>query len=206
MTDATDDVQITALQRVTVASEAQVEIVGLAADDCSPQFARSFVAGEEYSTNADLLDDQWYVDPSDRSTVRTPGGETTAPCDEVVGLAARPDDDASAAIVCADTSVLATVDSGATWTVPLREDGIVNLSVTAMGYLIATVGLPECAGVQLTTLSDDLTTATPTGCLPVDLPAETMQGKVAVSEAAGTLWVWAGDSVMRSSDQGTSWQ
>jgi len=206
MTDATDDVQITALQGLTAVSDTLVEIVGLAADDCSPQFARSFVAGDEYSTNSDLLGDQWYVDPADRSTVHTPEGEVAAPCETIVDLAVRPDDDESAAIVCADTSVLATDDSGMTWTLPLRGDGIVNLAVTAVGYVIATVGLPECAGVQLTALSDDLTTATPTDCLPVEVPAETMQGKVAVSEAAGTLWVWAGESVMRSIDQGTTWQ
>jgi hypothetical protein len=60
--------------------------------------------------------------------------------------------------------------------------------------------------VQLTALSVTPPTETPTGCLPVDESAETMQGKVAVSEVDGTLWVWAGDSVMRSIDQGKSWQ
>ncbi|MGY4859436.1 hypothetical protein [Cryobacterium sp. AP23] len=198
--------QLTAPQSINVVSDSQVEIVGLAADDCSPQFVRSFVAGEDYSTNANLLDDQWYVDPADRATVHTPSREVEAPCASVVNLVGRPDSGGAAAITCADTNVFTTADFGETWSVPLRGDGIVNLAVTEMGYLIATVGLPECAGVQLIALSVNPTTATPTGCLPVDAPAETMQGNVAVSEAAGTLWVWAGDSVMRSIDQGTSWQ
>lgn len=205
-TDATDEVQLTAPQTINVLSDSQVEIVGLAAEDCSPQFVRSFVAGEDYSTNASLLDDQWYVDPADRTTVHTPSGDVAAPCVSVVDLANRPDSNGAAAITCADTNIFTTTDFGSTWSVPLKGDGIVNLAVTEMGYLLVTVGLPECAGVQLTALSVNPTTATPTGCLPVDVPAETMQGNVAVSEAAGTLWVWAGDSVMRSIDQGTSWQ
>jgi hypothetical protein len=205
-TDATKDVQLTAPQTINVLSDSQVEIVGLAAEDCSPQFVRSFVAGEDYSTNTSLLDDQWYIYPADPTTVHTPSGDVAAPCASVVDLANRPDDNGAAAITCGDTNVYTTTDFGETWSVPLKGDGIVNLAVTEMGYLLVTVGLPECAGVQLIALSVNPTTATPTGCLPVDVPAETMQGNVAVAEAADTIWVWVGDSVMRSIDQGTSWQ
>lgn len=205
MTDATADAQVTALQSLRVVSESQVEAVGLAAADCSPQFVRSFVSGDDYSSSPDLLDDQWYVSPRDRSVVQTPNGEVAAPCGTVVALAQR-DDDISAAIICADTQVFTTADSGETWSPPLRIAGVVNLAVTQMGYVIATVGLPECAGVQLIALSANPTTAPPTGCLQVDLPAETMQGNVAISEGAGVIWVWVGDLTRRSSDQGTSWQ
>jgi hypothetical protein len=203
-TDATAEVQITALQSLSVVSESQIELVGLDADDCAPQFARSFVAGEDYSLAPNLLDDQWYVDPADRRTVQSPAGAVEAPCDSVVALAPRTGTES--AVLCADTEVFSTSDSGITWSNSLTIDGAVNLAVTEMGYVIATVGLPECAGVQLIALSVNPTTATPTGCLPVDEAAETMQGNVAVSEADGTVWVWAGDSVMRSMDQGTSWQ
>lgn len=205
-TNATAEVEITALQRLTVVSERQIELVGLNAGDCAPQFARSFVAGEDYSNAPNLLDDQWYVDPADRAVVHTPRGSVAAPCASVVDLAPRPDDDGAAAITCSDMNVFTTTEFGETWSAPLKGDGIVNVAVAAVGYVIATVGLPECAGVQLTALSVTPPTETPTGCLPVDESAETMQGKVAVSEVDGTLWIWAGDSVMRSIDQGTSWQ
>jgi hypothetical protein len=205
-TNATDDVQITAPLSLRVLSDTLIEIVGLDADDCSPQLVRSFVAGDNYSRYPDLLADQWYVDPTDRATVHTPDGDVSAPCDSIVDLAPRADDDAAAAIVCADTTVFTTTDSGTTWSTPLSQPGIVGVAATTMGYVIATVGLPECAGVQLAGLSESLMTATPTGCLPADEPAEDLQGNVAMSEGAGALWIWAGDSVMRSTDQGTSWQ
>jgi hypothetical protein len=204
MTDATAEVQITALQSLTVVSDSLIQLVGLSADECAPQFARSFVAGEDYSLAPILLGDQWYVDPADRTVVSTPSGTMAAPCDSVVALAARSDTEAG--VLCSDTSVFTTQNGGDTWGDPVTIRGAVNLAVTEMGYVIATVGLPECAGVQLIALSVEPPTATPTGCLPVDEPAETMQGNVAVAEAAGTIWVWAGDSVRRSIDQGTSWQ
>jgi hypothetical protein len=204
-TDATRDVRVTALRSLLVVSESQIEAVGLAAEDCAPQFIRSFVSGDEYSSNPDLLDAQWYIDPLDRSVVNTPDGESAAPCGDVVALAPRADA-VSAAIICADTRILTTADSGRTWREAIRVAGVVNVAVTQMGYVIATVGLPECAGVQLTALSVDPIVATPTSCLPVDMQAETMQGNVAISEAAGAVWVWAGDSLKRSIDQGLSWQ
>jgi hypothetical protein len=203
-TDATAEVGISALQKLTVVSDSQIELVGLSSVDCAPQFARSFVDGDDYSMAPNLLDDQWYVDPADRAAVQTPFGSVSAPCESVVALAARTDTES--AVLCADTQIFSTQDAGGTWSNSVTIGGAVNLAVTEMGYVIATVGLPECAGVQLIALSVNPTTATPTGCLPVDEPAETMQGNVAVSEAAGTLWVWAGDSVMRSIDQGTTWQ
>jgi hypothetical protein len=203
-TDATVEVGITALQSLTVVSDSLIQLVGLGADDCAPQFARSFVSGEDYSLAPNLLAGQWYVDPSDRAAVHTPSGTVEAPCDSVVALAARTD--TQAGVLCSDTRVFTTPDGGVTWSNSVTIRGAVNLAVTEMGYVIATVGLPECAGVQLIALSVEPPTATPTGCLPVDEPAETMQGNVAVTEAAGTLWVWAGESVARTSDQGTSWQ
>jgi hypothetical protein len=204
MTDATAEAQITALQSLTVVSDSLIQLVGLSADNCAPQFARSFVAGEDYSLAPILLADQWYVDPANRAVVQTPSGTMDAPCDSVVALA--PLTDTQAGVLCFDTRVYTTQNGGDTWGNSVTIRGAVNLAVTEMGYVIATVGLPECAGVQLIALSVEPPTATPTGCLPVDAPAETMQGNVAVSEAAGTLWVWAGPSVMRSIDQGTSWQ
>jgi hypothetical protein len=203
-TDATEAVQVTAVQSLAVVSDSVIELVGLDADDCSPQFARSFVTGEDYSLAPNLLGDQWYVDPADRTTVHTPAEIVDAPCDSVVALAMR--SATEAALLCSDAQLFTTQNAGAAWSDSVTIRGAVNLAVTEMGYVIATVGLPECAGVQLIALSVEPPTATPTGCLPADEPAETMQGNVAVTEAAGTLWVWAGESLERSIDQGTSWQ
>ncbi|TFD83908.1 hypothetical protein E3T61_20375 [Cryobacterium lactosi] len=183
-----------------------VEMIGLSADGCVPQFVKSFVAGSDFSDYPDQLIGEWYVDPADRSVIHTPGNAVVAPCTSVVALAPRSDVEDGAAVLCSDAQIFTTEDAAATWSSPVQVPGAVNLAVTTMGYVIATVGLPECAGVQLTYLSVEPLIATPTGCLPVAIPAETMHGNVAISEATGSLWVWAGDTVKRSIDQGISWQ
>ena len=205
-TDATGTAEVLAPQTLWVLDRMTVELVALDEVDCTPQFVKTFVDGADYARYPAQLATSWYVDPADRSAVHTPAGKMAAPCAAVVSLAAASASAGSAALLCADQTVFLTTDSGKGWSQSVRVIGAVNLGVTQMGYVIAAVGLPECAGVQLIALSVNPTTVTPTGCLPVDEPAETMQGNVAVAEAAGTLWVWAGDSVMRSIDQGTSWQ
>ena len=99
-----------------------------------------------------------------------------------------------------------TADFAESWSNPVEVSGAVDLAVTAMGYVVATVGSPECAGVQLIALSTEPLAGTPTGCFLVDSPVETMQGNVAVSEASGTFWLWIGNEVKRSSDGGVVWQ
>ncbi|MEC5182999.1 hypothetical protein RCH12_000442 [Cryobacterium sp. MP_3.1] len=205
-TDATSDVQVTALQELNVISDTSVELIGLSDVACAPQFVKSFVAGDDYSDYPDQLAGQWYVDPADRSVVHTPAGDAAAPCPAVVAIAPRTDTSGSSVVLCRDTQVYITEDSGETWSNLMQLPGAVNLAVTERGYVIAAVGLPECAGVQLIALSVEPMAATPKGCLPVDASAEAMQGKVAVSESADTLWIWVGDSVRRSTDEGISWQ
>ncbi|MGO4784637.1 hypothetical protein [Cryobacterium sp. W22_MBD10_FK3] len=205
-TDATNDVEITTLQSLNVVSDTLIELVGLSADDCTPQFAKSFVAGDDYSSYPEQLDGRWYVDPADRSVVHTPIGEAAAPCAAVVALAPRLDVAGSAAVLCADTQVFTTANSAETWSEPFQIPGSVNLAVTAVGYVVATVGLPECAGVQLMVLSVESSTVTSTGCLLVDASVETMPGNVAVAEASGTLWLWVGNDVKRSLDGGMAWR
>lgn len=205
-TDATSDVQVTALQRLNVVSDTLVELVGLSAADCVPQYVKSFVAGDDYSDYPAQLRGQWYIDPADRFTVHTPSGDTAAPCAAVVAISPLTVAAGSTAVLCSDSQVFTSEDSGETWSSPTEIPGVVSLAVGQMGYVVAAVGRPECAGVRLTALSVEPIAATPTGCLPDSESAETMQGNVAISEAAGTVWVWAGNSVMRSIDQGTSWR
>ncbi|QYF73730.1 hypothetical protein [Cryobacterium sp. PAMC25264] len=195
------------MQQLNVVTESLVELVGLSAADCTPQFVRSFVAGADYSDYPSQLASEWYIDPADRSIVHSPAGTQAASCSTVVALAARADEEEdSAAVLCDDTQVFTTGDSGTTWASPIQVSGAVNIAVTPMGYIVATVGLPDCKGVQLAVLTTEQQSVQQTGCLAVDLPTEIMQDNVAISEAGGTVWVWAGDSVQRSIDWGRTWQ
>ena len=202
-TDATGPTNVTALQRLMVTSESVIEIVGLTEADCAPEFVKTFVGGDNYSSYPDKIDGAWYVDPADRATVHSPIGDAKAPCDAVVTLAVR--DVNSAAALCADGQLCATTDAASTWSAPVPAPGVVNLAATESGYLAAAVGDSECAGVQFLMVSDTLATSL-TGCYPTTVPPATLSGNVTMSDADGTLWLWVGDSLVRSIDSGETWR
>ena len=202
-TNATGPAKVTALQRLMVTSESVVEMVGLAKSDCAPQFVKTFVAGDNYSASSDKTAATWFVDPADRATVHSPAGDATAPCDAVVALAVR--DDESAAVLCSDGSLFDTTDAAKTWSSPVTLAGAVAMTTTDTGYLAATVGRAECAGVQLLTLTPDLESSG-AGCFTSGASPASLSGSVAVSSAADTLWLWAGDAFVRSADGGATWK
>lgn len=110
--------------------------------------------------------------------------------------------------------------AAASWSAAVSVPGAMNLTESAAGYLIATVSTdPGCVGVQLPTLPP-LPDALPlpelveggtgqlpvSGCFPTAADPESLAGNIAVSEGAGTLWLWAGDALVLSSDGGTTWE
>jgi hypothetical protein len=201
-TDATGSTRVTALQRITVTSQSTATLIGLATTDCAPQLVKTFVGGDAYKSYPDDLVKAWYVNPANRAAVHSPTGETTAPCDAVIVLAPR--DAKNAAVLCATGRLYATTDAAVTWSAPVDAPGVLNITATGAGYLAVAAGRPDCAGIQLLTLSAKLA-PTPTGCAPTATPVETLSGNVAVSVAADTVWLWAGESLLSSSDNGATW-
>ena len=201
-TDATGPTGVTALQRIIASSGDRATMVGLAQADCAPQLVRTFVGGANYSSNPTELPGTWYLDPADRASVHSPAGVLAAPCDDVVALAPR--DAELAAVLCADGRVFATADGATTWSGPTTIAGAIALARTVDGYVAAAAGTADCAGLQTLTLTSELA-VTPAGCLPLDAPAASLPGTVAISDGAGTLWVWHGDTLNRSTDLGATW-
>ena len=178
-------------------------MVGLSGDDCSPQLVRTFVAGDNYAAYPELLSGTWFVNPADRAALRSPSGDFGTPCTQVIALAAR--DASSAAILCDAGEIFTTTDAAASWSEPVTVRGAVNLSSASNGYVVAAVGNPECVGVEIFGV-DDTGGATPTGCFPLPVEPASLAGDIAVSQAGDTLWLWAGEKVIRSADGGSTWQ
>lgn len=211
--NATAPTGVTGLQSITAQSESVAEFIGLDDADCAPQFVKTFIGGDNYSSYPDQLDAAWYVDPADRATVHGPDGLAPAPCDAVVTLAASSDDADSAAVLCTDGRLFATTDAAATWSPPVTVAGMVTLTGTPTGYLAvtttvtarsATADPATCAGVNLVALSVDLV-PTVTGCYETEETPTALAGNVAVAVADDTLWLWIGDATARSADAGRSW-
>lgn len=202
-TNATGPAKVTALQRIMVTSEKVASMIGLSQADCAPQFVKTFIAGDNYASYPKELGSAWYVDPADRARLHSPSGDNAAPCDVVVALATQ--DTKSAAVLCDNGQGYTTTDAAGSWFGPAAVPGAIALAAIDSGYLAASAGRADCAGVQVLSLTNDLV-ATPIGCYPVVGPVGTLAGKVALSHASGTTWLWAGNSLVRSTDNGATWQ
>ena len=200
--DATGATKVTALQRIIVGSAASATLIGFSQVGCAPELVKTFVSGRNFASYPKELASAWYVNPATRGSVHSPSGDRPAPCPTVVAIA--PSDATSAAVLCADHTVYATVDAAVNWSPAIPVPGASNLAVSTQGYLATAAADSRCAGVRLVTLAGNPLATTTTACLPI--AAAPPADQVAVSQASGTLWVWAGDSLKRSGDGGATWQ
>jgi hypothetical protein len=200
-TDATGPTNVTALLRIMVDGLQTASMVGLSADDCTPQFIKTFVAGSNYASYPEQLAGAWFVDPADRAGIHSPAGDSMAPCDAIIALA--PSDAENAAILCSNNDIFTTTDAAATWSGPTVVPGALNLTSTGAGYVVVVVASADCAGLQLLALTEEGTTVT--GCYPMLVQANSLAGNVALSVADGTVWLWAGEALGHSTDGGATW-
>lgn len=201
-TNATISSDVVALQSIAVEGEDVATMIGQSSDDCSPTLVRTFVAGDNYEQFAGGLVGAWYVDPRNRAELHSPGGIVAAPCPAVMALAVRDENDA--AVLCDDQTIFMTTDSAASWSRPIAGPGAVNLTSGPDGYFVASVGVEGCVGVQIAQMSL-APVLTPTGCLLIAGEPAALVGNVSLSSGGGTLWLWAGDSLARSTDEGATW-
>ena len=200
--DVTGATKVVALQRILASGKDLASMVGLSGADCSPQLVRTFVGGDDYEVYQSDLAGTWFANPATPTSLHSASGDVPAPC-TIISLA--PTDAKSAAVLCADETVRVSADAGATWALLSPITGAITLTAAGGGYLVAVAGNEGCAGVQLVSLTTKLA-ASQAGCYAMAVPAESLPGNVALSSADSTLWLWAGDSVVRSADAGATWQ
>lgn len=200
-TDATATAGVVALQRLVPESRDVLSAVGADRADCSVMLVRTFVAGDNYRSYPAELPASWFLERATPNVVHTPLGDRAAPCPEVVAMDAR---GTRAAVLCASGEGFLSSDSAASWSPPVRVPGAVNVALSGRGFWLASVGADGCAGVRLTE-SGAAAGAAP-GCFPSAVPASALAGQIALSEADGMLWVWAGDDIRRSNNGGLVWQ
>lgn len=202
-TDTTGPTGVVALSRIIVNNESDVTMIGQDVESCAPALARTFVGGDDYAAYPDRLVAEWFVQPADAAIVHSPAGDIAAPCTNVLVIAA--DDEDSAAVLCSDQSVWITNDSGATWPDKVAVLGGMNLAASEQGYRAAVLGAPGCVGVQVVTIVQSAPPVA-SGCFPTVSDPASLAGAVALTEADGNVWLWAGEAFVRSADGGVTWQ
>lgn len=200
-TDVTGPTRVTALQRISVINKTSAMMIGLSQADCSVQLVKTFVSGKNYALYSKELDQSWFIDPATPARIHAPAAWHAAPCDRVITFAAKTL--RSAAVLCADGTVSVTSDQAVSWSPSKPYPGANNIAASPGGYLITAGATAQCAGVPVLSLSNDAQSITSTGCLP--LVAQPAAGQVAIASAASTVWIWAGDTVKRSTDGGATW-
>jgi hypothetical protein len=204
-TNATPAAKVVSLQRILIEGKQVASMVGQKQSDCSPMFVRTYVAGNNYAEYPDALGGAWYINPKNRAQVHSPSGSFAAPCTNVLSIATR--GQKSAAVLCDDQSIHETTDGAATWLAPTSITGAMNLAPIDGGYLVAVVGAKGCAGVQLLSIREAAASLpTPVGCFATSADPASLAGNIAVSGGAGSIWLWAGDAMTRSTNGGTTWQ
>lgn len=206
-TDVTGATGVTSLQRITVESEQFASMIGQDQNDCSAALVRTFVGGDDYEEYSAALNDEWYVNPTDMAIVHSPNGDFAAPCANVASLASL--SGARAAVLCMDGALYATANGADTWNPVSEFAGAMTLGTSGDGYVVASVGVEACAGVSVGSFTDvnfSSVSMSPSACVPNQQAAGTLAGQIALAEGSGTVWLWAGDSLARSTDGGISWE
>lgn len=199
---AAEAADVSTVQRITAGSDAFVALIGLAVEGCTPTYERSFTAGDAWQPAPEELAASWFVDPANRAGVHAPLGDRQAPCTVVVQVAVI--DENSAAVLCDDASVHATVDAGATWLPPAAVPGAAAIGADGAGYRVAVLNHDGCVGAQVVGVevgAEGLAAGASGACFPVAVAA----GDVAVASADQVVWLWAGDGLARSGDGGATW-
>ena len=189
-----------AILAVNALSGVEASMITLAAVDCRPELVTTFVAGDQWATYPDRLDSNWYVIPTDRAVVHSPAGSFVAPCENVVVLAARSDE--AAGVLCDDGSFVRTNAAGASWGAAVAMPGVLNLTASAGGYILAAAERDGCGGIQVLNTSErNDGSIVAIGCVE----SESLSNDVAIESKGEDVWLWGGSEMRSSVDGGATW-
>jgi hypothetical protein len=175
-------------------------IIGGSGQSCSARYVA--YADDGTVTAPARPGDLWFPTPSNRDQINGPRDTQAQPCkSHLVGVAAL--DIYQALVVCDDGVTLSTTDSGKRWREVEKLPRI--LAVAAGGGRYWVVGTAErCNGVVLRSLTAKNRNLGPGSarCVPA---AGIASGEVALDVSGEAIWVWAGDDVQVSTNNGSTW-
>ena len=190
------------IQAIAASGNGYGFFLGLDQEDCSTAVAgHTYSSGAEWAAATTVPDTLWRIDIEDSEVLRGPGGsEVEAPCELVQVV---PGGESLVAGVCADGSVVRSMDAGASWDQSDPVRGIDALAFAGEDLLAASIDGEDCDdGVAVASFDSSLQPSN-LSCAPAEDPAA---GYTALSSTSdGTLWLITGDAVLRSADGGGSW-
>jgi hypothetical protein len=145
----------------------------------------------------------WFPTPKDRDEINGPGGTRATPCSgHAIGFA--PLNVSRALIVCDNGTAMSTGNAGKTWWPAARIPNTLAITAASGRYWVAR-GHDDCDGVTvqaLTEMNGSLTGGRTRCASGLDVAA----GKVAIAVSGGTIWLWSGNRVAISTNEGETWK
>lgn len=185
--------------RILSGTDGFVTIAAQDGDDCaSMRVMQSYSYGTEWDTVTEGSAITWHISPTDPTVVNVPGvGGVQVPC-EAARLTTS--STTSASVLCVDTRVATTMDSGANWALSEAFPGAEGITASGESILLAQSGVSGCEGTLVSLLSAGHS-VTSSSCVAGAAP-----GQTAIAAATdGTAWLWVGDSLAKSADGGVTW-
>jgi hypothetical protein len=176
--------------------------IGGARQSCSYRYVAYTIDGAvTASTNSPV--DLWFPTPRDRDEINGPGDTKATPCEgHVVGLA--PLDLSRALVVCDNGAAISTRNSGKTWRQVARIPNTLAIAADSDRYWIA--GVHEgCDGLTVQPLAEEGGSLT-RGRTRCASGLNVVGGQVAIDVSDGTIWLWSGNRIAISTDDGETWK
>jgi hypothetical protein len=145
----------------------------------------------------------WFPSPKDRDVINGPGETKATPCNgHVLGLAAL--NLAQALVVCDDGGAMSTSNSGKTWRQSAQLPYALAITAGSDRYWVAGAH-KDCGGLMVQSLAEKSGSMTRgrTHCAP---GLDVATGQVAMAVTGETIWLWRGNSVVVSTDDGQTWK
>ncbi|MGV8896372.1 MAG: hypothetical protein ACOH1U_07930 [Rhodoglobus sp.] len=180
------------------ANASLVTILAKTGDACTLEVLKSFTGGQFWGSYPDEVTGYTHFDPANPAAVQTPGGPLSVPCLSVNEAKVRGD----ATVVACAGELVETSNAGGDWS-SVVVPGLLGATGNDAGYTLAVSGAADCAGVSIQTLTAPLGTAAPTAVGCVD--PEAAPSQVSIAQTGSDIWLWSGDRVFVSTDNGASW-
>lgn len=181
------------------ATDARSAFVVGAGAGCETALAVTSDSGATWARADASLSTAWYLAPTDRSVVVGPAGQQPVPCPSgAIDLAAT--STSTGAVLCVDGSLAISDDGGSSWRTTTAVPGARALTQNSDGYLVTTYE-GECSEWSLYAITVDGQLGDQAwSCAPGSL-----SGQVALAVLGTDVWLWAGEGLAVSNDQGATW-